>query len=351
MDRRHVQGTAGTIAEFDRGRSSARRVQEGRPADPEDRRHRDQRALASAVVSILSSRASRPTTSTAPARIGEWQWCADCERTRRVLCGRCATHAPRRSDASSFTATSKYLREQLTSATVRRFTLRRHVSGRRRSPPIRVEGSLTWTSTPSPRSSGAHPSDPAAMWRHGDAWLAGGTWLFSDQQPDLRRLIDLVPLGWDGLAATQRRPRDRRDVHRSATCTRFAAPADWRAAPLFRTSCEAFLASFKVWNSRDGRRQHLHGAARGADDHDDRGARGHLHAAGDGRIRTHRRRSRLRHRQPREHPRARRAAAHGSTSRRRAAQAARAPPLHPHPHRPVDHLHDRDPGADTTICC
>ena len=29
----------------------------------------------------------------------------------------------------------------------------------------------------------------------------------------------------------------------------FAAPADWRAAPLFTTSCEAFLASFKVWNS------------------------------------------------------------------------------------------------------
>ena len=29
----------------------------------------------------------------------------------------------------------------------------------------------------------------------------------------------------------------------------FAAPDDWRAAPLFATSCEAFLASFKVWNS------------------------------------------------------------------------------------------------------
>ena len=29
----------------------------------------------------------------------------------------------------------------------------------------------------------------------------------------------------------------------------FAAPADWGAAPLFAISCEAFLASFKVWNS------------------------------------------------------------------------------------------------------
>ena len=33
-------------------------------------------------------------------------------------------------------------------------------------------------------------------WREGDAWLAGGTWLFSEPQPHLRRLIDLK--GWDG---------------------------------------------------------------------------------------------------------------------------------------------------------
>lgn len=93
------------------------------------------------------------------------------------------------------------------------------------------------------------PSDPPGpMWRHGDAWLAGGTWLFSDRQPDLRRLIDLAPLGWNSLAA------DDDGLQIGAMCTihdlhAFTAPAHWAAAALLRASCEAFLASFKVWNS------------------------------------------------------------------------------------------------------
>ena len=94
-----------------------------------------------------------------------------------------------------------------------------------------------------------HPSDtPGSDWRDGDAWLAGGTWLFSDQQPHLRRLVDLVPLGWDGLVAGDA------GLEIGTMCTirklyEFSAPGDWQAAGLFTTSCEAFLASFKVWNS------------------------------------------------------------------------------------------------------
>ena len=86
---------------------------------------------------------------------------------------------------------------------------------------------------------------PGADWRPGDAWLAGGTWLFSDRQPDVRRLVDLAPLGWDELAL------DDGGLRIGAMCTiahlySFAAEAD---LPLLRTSCEAFLASFKVWNT------------------------------------------------------------------------------------------------------
>ncbi|KAA0102495.1 FAD-binding molybdopterin dehydrogenase [Mycolicibacterium sp. P1-18] len=94
-----------------------------------------------------------------------------------------------------------------------------------------------------------HPLDvPGPQWRPGDAWLAGGTWLYSDPQPDLRRLIDLAPLGWDTLQVTD----DGLEV--GAMCTISAlyaltAPAEWAAAPLLHTSCEAFLASFKIWNS------------------------------------------------------------------------------------------------------
>ena len=32
-------------------------------------------------------------------------------------------------------------------------------------------------------------------WQKGDAWLGGGTWLLSEPQPQLTRLIDLGSLG------------------------------------------------------------------------------------------------------------------------------------------------------------
>jgi len=95
---------------------------------------------------------------------------------------------------------------------------------------------------------GQQPARPGPIWQDGDAWLAGGTWLFSDKQPHLRRLIDLAPLGWNTLTPSAH------GLELGAMCTisdlySFAAPDEWRAADLFTTSCEAFLSSFKIWNS------------------------------------------------------------------------------------------------------
>jgi len=85
-------------------------------------------------------------------------------------------------------------------------------------------------------------------WREGDAWLAGGTWLFSEQQPHLRRLIDLQGLRWKPLTVTDK------GLEIAATCeiARFAAlkgPAAWTATPLIGECCRSFLSSFKIWNT------------------------------------------------------------------------------------------------------
>ncbi len=90
--------------------------------------------------------------------------------------------------------------------------------------------------------------DALPGWRKGDAFLGGGTWLFSEPQPQLTRLIDLAALGWQPLRVSA----DGLEI--AATCTiaeldAFAAPVEWTAAPLIGQCCRAFLASFKVWNT------------------------------------------------------------------------------------------------------
>jgi CO/xanthine dehydrogenase FAD-binding subunit len=83
------------------------------------------------------------------------------------------------------------------------------------------------------------------VFAEGDAVLGGGTWLFSEPQPSLRRLIDLPSLGWPGLRRTETA------LHVAATCTfaeleNFEAPADWLAAHLIGHCCRALLGSFKI---------------------------------------------------------------------------------------------------------
>ncbi len=79
----------------------------------------------------------------------------------------------------------------------------------------------------------------------GDAFLAGGTWLFSEPQAELRRLVDLTALGWPALEC-------RADgLTIAATCTlaeleAFEMPAGWEAAALFGPCCRMLLGSFKI---------------------------------------------------------------------------------------------------------
>lgn len=96
----------------------------------------------------------------------------------------------------------------------------------------------------------ARPQSRAQLprWSAGDAWLAGGTWLFSEPQAHLSRLIDLNDLNWPALTIGDT------DLQISATCTvaqldALACPPDWIAAPLISQCCRAFLASFKIWKT------------------------------------------------------------------------------------------------------
>jgi CO/xanthine dehydrogenase FAD-binding subunit len=96
----------------------------------------------------------------------------------------------------------------------------------------------------------AHPTtrDQLPVWRAGDAWLAGGTWLFSEPQVHLKRLIDLADLKWPALTISET------GLSIAATCTvaqldALACPPDWIASPLINQCCRAFLASFKIWKT------------------------------------------------------------------------------------------------------
>jgi len=96
----------------------------------------------------------------------------------------------------------------------------------------------------------AHPQarEQLPVWTAGDAWLAGGTWLFSEPQAHLTRLIDLTDFRWPALTINET------SLTIAATCTvaqldAFPCPPEWIASPLIDQCCRAFLASFKIWKT------------------------------------------------------------------------------------------------------
>src|SRR5262245_6384520 len=91
-------------------------------------------------------------------------------------------------------------------------------------------------------------ADQVTHWRDGYAWLAGGTWLFSEPQVATDTLIDLETMEWPALQPSA----DGLEI--AATCRiaelyRFGQSSEWRAAKLIGECCNAFLASFKIWNA------------------------------------------------------------------------------------------------------
>jgi CO/xanthine dehydrogenase FAD-binding subunit len=95
-----------------------------------------------------------------------------------------------------------------------------------------------------------HPQTRAQLpnWTAGDAWLAGGTWLFSEPQVHLTRLIDLADFEWPALTINET------SLTIAATCTvaqldALPCPPEWIASPLINQCCRAFLASFKIWKT------------------------------------------------------------------------------------------------------
>lgn len=75
----------------------------------------------------------------------------------------------------------------------------------------------------------------------GELPLGGGTWLFSEAQPELTGLVDLTGLGWTPIEETST------GLTIAATCT-IAELSRLVHTPLFSQCANSLLASFKIWN-------------------------------------------------------------------------------------------------------
>lgn len=81
-------------------------------------------------------------------------------------------------------------------------------------------------------------------WETGWMWLAGGSWIFSEAQPQLKTLVDMQQLGWSELEITPE------GLTIGATCIMsqlLQLPEDWTAVKALKSAVQE-LASFKVQN-------------------------------------------------------------------------------------------------------
>lgn len=81
-----------------------------------------------------------------------------------------------------------------------------------------------------------------------DGLMAGGTWLMSQPQPGLRRLVDLTGMRWPDVIVSAQ------GLEVAATCSierliNASYPPEWEAVNLFGQCARALLASFKIWRT------------------------------------------------------------------------------------------------------
>ncbi|MEU7630523.1 FAD binding domain-containing protein [Nocardia sp. NPDC049220] len=99
----------------------------------------------------------------------------------------------------------------------------------------------------------------ADLWMVGasTAVLAGGTFLFSEPQDQLERLVDITTMGWPPFDVAA----DGLEIAATCTLAEFAGAApgrelgvpvlreEWPGTALFAASCRALLASHKIWRT------------------------------------------------------------------------------------------------------
>lgn len=88
--------------------------------------------------------------------------------------------------------------------------------------------------------------DDVQDWRADWAWLAGGTWMFTQPQPQVKTLVDMQHLGWSEIECTP----DGLTI--GATCIlshllQATYPPEWSAVAALHSAVHE-LASFKVQN-------------------------------------------------------------------------------------------------------
>lgn len=81
----------------------------------------------------------------------------------------------------------------------------------------------------------------------GERILGGGTWLFSEPQPESSGLVDLTTMGWPALEYSTDGLRIGA-TYTIAELSRIPPLDEWAAHPLFFQCATALLASFKIWN-------------------------------------------------------------------------------------------------------